>query len=232
MTAQGPVTVRDAQGNTVNGQTIAVYAPSTTMEMYKGLQTILGGSADRTINVKRYELNFAPGSTNYFCWGLCYGPQDGGSMPYWLSVDPVMMTPNTPFNGFSAYYRPEGTVGISTYRYVWFALDNPNDSTFVDIVFDTQTVGMAESRNELGVEIYPNPVTSGDITLTFNMAGDRSGLELVIYNVLGERAVVRPLDAVQDRLVIPDGVLRQGIWFVNVERSGKILLTKRLIVGR
>ncbi|MBL7964240.1 MAG: T9SS type A sorting domain-containing protein [Flavobacteriales bacterium] len=225
------VTVKDDDGNVVNGETLTIYDVPASFEMSLGLTTNLNGSSARVVNVKRYEMGYASGSQNYFCWGVCYLPEAAGNRPTWVSIDPVSMSPGTDFTGFHAYYRPVGTTGISGFRFVWYAVDDPTDTAYVDIVFDTQNVGMAD-RALLGaaLQAYPNPATGGEAFVTWAGARMPSGAEVVLYNSIGDR-MRRVRITTVDRLRLDVADLPAGVYFASVEAQGRSIASVRLAVA-
>ena len=230
------VQLTDADGNVVNGTTVYVtepFADNTTQTLESDLSTQNMSGATVTVNVKRYEVDVPHGTQNYFCWSLCYGVRDAGQTPLWISTDPLTMTAGQTVNGFHAYYLPVHVDGPATFRYVWYNVDNVNDSTYVDFVFNAQVVGINEvSAPVRNFTAYPNPSVGGDITLDYDLATAGAGTRLSIYNMLGERKLVRTIGAAQGRVVLNEGDLASGVWFAVLERNGRTLATKRLVIAR
>ena len=227
------VTLRDLDDNVVNGTTVIVYGNPSTVLMEEDITTELNGSVARTINVRRHELNVVTGSKNYFCWGLCYLPRLSGVTPTWVSGDPIAMNPQQQVNNFHAYYRPEGTTDYACFQYVWYDEASPNDSTWVNICFDTQTfTGVQEVSASASINAYPNPVVGGDVTFTYDAASVNGSVQLVLFNALGERSLVRSLTASNGRTTVPTSGLVPGVWFAALEQNGRMIATQRLVVGR
>jgi len=233
--AQTPsvVTLRDSDNNVVNGTTVIVYGNPSTLLVEKGIYTELNGAVAKTINVRRHELNVVPGSKNYFCWGLCYLPRLSGTTPTWVSGDPLAMAPQQVLNNFKAYYRPESTMDYACFQYVWYDEANPDDSTWVNICFDTQTfTGVQEVAASASLNAYPNPVVGGDVTFTYDASSVNGSVQLVLFNALGERSMVRSLATSNGRATLPTSGLTPGVWFAALEQNGRMIATQRLVVGR
>lgn len=234
--AQTPVvTLTNAEAEVVNGTVIQINAEvtDTTQLLGMGLYAENTSGTARTINVKRYELDVLHGTANYFCWDLCYGERNAGASPLWIGADPIPMAAGGTANGFHAYYKPKGVAGVSTFRYVWYDMDVPNDSTWVDFVFNvTEPAGIAEVSSVRGFSAYPNPVASGDVTFSYDLGQSAAGTRLSVYNMLGERKLVRELGAAQGQVVLRADQLGAGVWFAALERNGKPLATKRVVVVR
>ncbi|MGB3524885.1 MAG: T9SS type A sorting domain-containing protein [Flavobacteriales bacterium] len=230
-----PVTLTNADNEVVNGTTITITAEVGDMMQIlgDGLNAENTSGSFHVVNVKRYETDVPHGTGNYFCWDLCYGSRNAGAYPLWVGADPIPLQAGDISNGFHAYYEPKGTVGTASFRYVWYDMDSPNDSTWVDFVFNvTELVGIAEVSAVRGFTAFPNPSVAGNITFNYDLAKATSGTQLVVYNMLGERKVVKAIGAAQGTVVLNDGDLSSGVWFAVLERNGKPLATKRVVVVR
>jgi len=235
LAAQTPiVTLRDAGDNVVNGTTLIVYGNPTSVELEQDVTAELNASSARNINVRRHELNVVPGSKNYFCWGVCYIPRLSGQTPTWVSLDPISMVPQDTISNFHAYYRPSGTSAYCCFQYVWYDVSNPDDSTWVNICFDTQTfTGMQDlAVSGPSLNAYPNPVAGGaDVALEYQLA-DAGSAQVVVYNTLGTRAFVRSLTGNAGRALLPTTTLAPGVWFAALEQNGRMVATRRFVVTR
>lgn len=231
-----PVALLDADGNLMNGQTMHVVA-ELNGDPYQTLQQALTTrnitDQTRAINVKRYELDVLPGTQNYFCWTLCYDAVDAGDRDVWVAHQSVTLVPGEEFDGFYGDYLPNGITGTSSFRFVWFDVDT-EDSTSVDVVFTAlEPSGVEELVAVRGFSAYPNPSTEGSVTFDYDLApAAATGAQLALYNLLGERKLVKPLGAAQGRVQVTDGELDSGVWFAVLERDGKAMATKRVVVAR
>ncbi|MGB3869203.1 MAG: T9SS type A sorting domain-containing protein [Flavobacteriales bacterium] len=236
VTAQNsPVTLTNVDNEVVNGTTIYITAEvgDMTQILGKALNAENETGSSHLVNVKRYEVNVPHGTANYFCWDLCYNERNAGTSPLWIGADPIPMQPGEIANGFHAYHKPMGHTGTATFRYVWYDMNNENDSTWVDFEFDvTEQVGIAEVSVVRGFTAFPNPSVAGNITFNYDLATASAGTQLVVYNMLGERKVVKAIGAAQGTVVLNDGDLSSGVWFAVLERNGKPLATKRVVVMR
>ena len=230
------VTIKDASGALMNGTVITVSEPlsgDTAQTLGVPLAAENTSGSDRTINVKRYELDVPSGSGNYFCWASCYGEVPAGLRPTWIALESIYMENGESVNGFHSYYMPRGVVGGATFRYVWYDVDSPNDSTWVDFVFTvSEQVGIAEVADVRSFNVYPNPSTGGDITINYDLASATAGTQMEVYNLLGERKLIRPISAAQGKVTLGEGDLSNGVWFAVLKRNGKALATKRVIVTK
>lgn len=229
--AQGLVNITDEEGHTVNST--VVVAPCDFSTDTVSLLASLTGSTPLTVNVRRYEVWPVPGTNNFFCWGVCYLPVPVGTNPSWDSQHYVDMNPNATYNNFHAYHQAQGNTSTMRYRFVWYDTANPfgPDSSWVDIDF-CGLVGVSEIASLQPVLfVWPSPSEGRDLQLEY--VADRSGrTRLVLYNVLGG-AVKRAVAASgQGRANWSTADLEAGVYFATLERDGKALLTKRVIVTR
>lgn len=232
--AQGLVTIKDEDNNVVNGTLIHHPSlPSNTTDTVS-LPTTVNGSTMRTVNVRRYELWPVAGTKNFYCWGVCYLPANSGVNPTWVSQHPVDMNPGATYDNFHAYYQPQGQYGTARFRFVWYDMANPTgaDSSWVDIEFGGQ-VGIAENAgSNSSLTAWPMPALGQDIQLDYTL--DRAGVanQLVVYSILGEQVRRMTLSAAQGRVVLATTDLVSGVYFANIEREGRVLATRKLIVAR
>ena len=231
--AQDPiVTITDEEGNVVNEELVTYAGAAWEFRDTVSLFATMNSDADRTINLRRYELDVVEQSKNFYCWGVCYTAQFAGNIPVWESVNPVYgMQPNVTVDNFHAYYEPNGQAGSSLFRFVWFDVDNMDDSTWVDIQFDAP-VGLEENiGGVIGFEAYPNPALDAPMTVRFNLDPSVKGAQLVIYNTLGSKVLTQAVRGTSASVVLPQDQLQPGVYFANVEVAGKALLTRRLVIG-
>lgn len=234
------VTLHDTLGNVVNGTHIVHVAPvgpgpdvDPSYSIKRKIYTTLNGDVTKEVNIRRYELDVQAGTMNYFCWGVCYGPQTAGDMPTWLSLPQhaKVLSPGEEVGDFAGYHMPQGLSGNSTYRYVWYDVDAPNDSAWVDIEFQIGAVGIAE-RTSTTLTAFPNPSAGQDVQVSVANIGDPTGVNLVLYSILGERMRSLPVRGEGARILLATGSLPSGVYFAALERNGKAITTQRVVVTR
>lgn len=228
--AQGLLTAT-YYGVDVTNSMAGVTGPASIAEMEVDLAITLNGGTNRTVGLRRYETDVVPGTANYFCWAECYIPQPAGAIPVWTAPDSQLLTAGATFNGFHAYYRPNGQPGLSTFRYVWYALDDPTDTVYVDIPFQADVVGVDElDGRDVRFSMLPNPVSGGDVTFTFDAPVAKGG-HVVLRNALGALHLSLPVLPGQRSMVVPVDRLGNGIWFASFAQNGREVATRRLVVS-
>lgn len=231
-----PVILTDANGTVVNGTTLHITEAlngDLGQIMAQALTSTNSSGSQRTVNVKRYEMDVLPNTQNYFCWSMCYDAVTAGDREFWVSPHPKLLGGGEVFSGFYGDYMPMNILGASTFRFVWYDVDNTSDSTWVDLVYTaSEQVGIAEVAAVRGFTAFPNPSVAGNVTFNYDLATASVGTQLVVYNMLGERKMVKAIGAAQGTVVLNDGDLSSGVWFAVLERNGKPLATKRVVVLR
>lgn len=229
------ITLRDHDHAVVNGTTVTYSGMANEPVMEVHLEATLNSGADRVINVKRYEMGVQPGTQNYFCWGICYGPQDAGALPFWASLNQhsLVMQEGVTLTNFGAYHSPNGVEGASTYRFVWYDTTNPNDSVWADIVFQSMPVGVEELGARVRtMNVYPNPSLGNNVEFQIELAEGLGSTALVVYDMLGARVSTTRLNATNSRTVLPVSGMAAGVYFASVEQNGTALATRRFVVTR
>lgn len=225
------ITLTDVDGNDVTNSSIDHWEvnSSNPFTMVIHLEAELVGGGNRTVNVKRYEMGVTAGTQNYFCWNLCYLPRNAGQTPLWIGGDSQPMTPGVPFTGFGGYHIPNGNFSLSSYRYVWYDVANPNDSAFVDLSFES-AVGIGESMALGEFSIVPNPANASTM-VNFSLAnGNADGI--VVHNALGGQVMKASVAAAQRSAQLSTASLPEGVYFVSLTGQGRTLRTQRLVVSR
>jgi hypothetical protein len=232
--AQDIITLRDEDNNVVNGTLVTHHGMADESVLEQDITATLVTGPTRNVNVRRYELDVQAGTQNYFCWGVCYGPQDAGALPVWQSLPQhsLNMEAGTTLTNFHGYHAPMGMEGSSTYRYVWFDVANPDDSAWVDIEFHVMAVGIEEQVSGVrSMAVFPNPSLGNDVEFTIDMTGTAQNTSLVVYNMLGERVHSTALRATQTRSTLATAGLSSGVYFATVERNGSALATRRFVIA-
>ncbi|MEN8927309.1 MAG: hypothetical protein ABF240_00420, partial [Flavobacteriales bacterium] len=146
----------------INGQTLTV-VDTIENDVLQDIQLDIDATSKYTastnIKVKKIEMtSTAPLSENAICWGVCTPNVVWGSSPTVLSPQiPMSLNQKITFNG---HYYPKLQEGISTFKYVWFDVNNIIDSTFIIVNYDMRNpnaVSVKEISKETSINVYPNP---------------------------------------------------------------------------
>jgi hypothetical protein len=132
-----------------------------------------------TVGAKRKVITPVAGSTNFFCWDVCYLEQIDSS-----SGELTIGGNDTLYN-FYGHYAGQGNIGLCVIEYCFFDIDYPVDSVCYRASYYGGVTGIEtlETAKE-GAVLYPNP-SQGQATLTYKTqnAGNYS---LVLVDVMGQ----------------------------------------------
>lgn len=227
------ITLTDGDGATVNGTLVThVGSASSSVDEVDILATLVSGPI-REVNMRRYEMDVEPLTQNYFCWGLCYGPQDAGALPVWNSLPQhsLDLEAGVAVANFHAYHVPQGVEGSSIYRYVWFDVANHDDSVWVDIEFQSMGVGIEENAVQAGLTVFPSPSKGADVQFDVVLPSAVGASTLVIHNSLGERIRTTTLRTGQPIARLSTEGLTPGMYFASIDVQGRSLVTRRFVVS-
>jgi hypothetical protein len=183
----------------------------------------------KEVKVKKLinEGDTLPLTMNYFCWGVCYGPTT------YVSPFPQTIQAGAVNDQFYGDYNPQSIPGKSTITYVFFDMNNVNDSVAVTVEFNASP---ATADNELPSEIcissaYPNPAIN-TVCLDYNLPGAFNKASVVISNILGAQVKEVVLYNNSGKVQIPVSDLENGIYFYSVVADNQLVVTRKFVVKR
>lgn len=183
-------------------------------------------SSDQNILVEKEVVENLEGTINYFCWGLCYGPETI------ISPNPVTLAGNSVSDesalSFHAMFD-EGVYGYVVVRYYAYDERHPDERISIIVKFHKSGVGVDDNTRlmEMG-SAYPNPASS---TVKFNYSIDGS-LTAVVYNIVGQEVMRQDLNANSGQLTFPVADLNDGIYFCTMLVDGNAWKTQKFVVKK
>lgn len=231
--SQDFISLTNEDGDVVNGTTVVFEGlANSSVDVVHLVATLLAGPT-REVNVRRYELDVEPYTQNYFCWGLCYAPQDAGAIPAWSSMPEhsLDLEAGVGVSNFGAYHMPLGVEGSSTYRFVWYDVASPTDTVWADIRFQSTAVGIMEHGNDARLMIFPNPSKGADVQFDVELTNATGAATLVIHNTLGERVRTSTLRTGQPVARLSTEGFAPGLYFASIDVQGRTLVTQRFVVS-
>lgn len=214
-------------------------APGTTVQVMgdptdpyiQAKATVKNNSAD-TIEVKvKKHINAGdtlPNTMNVFCWGLCFPPNTYVS-PFSILIGPDQVNDSS----FYGDYFPNGVIGISRISYIFFDVNNVNDSVWFVVEYNASPSFVAEdllARITLS-DAYPNPAVAA-VNFDYMLPEDTRKSTIIISNILGARVKEVPLASITGIISIPVGDLVNGIYFYTLCVNDQLLLTRKFVVNR
>ncbi|HRH37839.1 MAG TPA: T9SS type A sorting domain-containing protein [Flavobacteriales bacterium] len=229
------VNLTDEGGNTVNNTTMVLFGSVDDVELSANITATKNGNTSANVNVRRYEITVVPSTQNFFCWGVCYDYFNAGDYPLFPGTSDAIlhMEPGQSLSNFHGYHRSAGHTGVSTYRYVWFNIANPTDTAWVDLQFVITPVGVEEiTAVQPKLDVFPTPAIAQDVQVDYVLDRSTAGAKLVVYTMLGE-TMGKPMNiGSQGRVILRTAEWTSGIYFANIERDGRIIASRRIVIAR
>ncbi len=222
--------LQDTNGVAITaGSTIYCLGDPTSPVMTCKIHITNNAAEAKDVKVKKLinEGDTLPLTMNYFCWGVCYGP-----MTY-VSPFPQTIQPGAVNDQFYGDYNPQAVPGKSTITYVFFDMNNVNDSVAVTVEFNASPAAIVDNPLA-GVSVsvaYPNPAINY-VYLDYNLPLSVNRASIVISNILGAQVKEVVLDNHSGKVQIPVSDLVNGIYFYSVVAGEQMLITRKFVVKR
>jgi hypothetical protein len=207
--------------------TLAEIGPSGELEVAWAMQNI--SSSSLTVRCRREVLSAVAGSTNYFCWGVCFQESTDVS-PVGAAVP---MNANVINNSFYGHYKPNGNAGQSTIRYCFFNMDNPNDEVCHTVNFCADVaciVGVEEHGKPEISALSPNPANAMT-SFSYSLPKGATDARVMIYSLTG--AIIR-----NESLISREGMIMMnatdfanGVYFVTVVADGVASQMQKMVIS-
>jgi hypothetical protein len=191
-----------------------VYGTYDQFELISEMEVFNNKSIDMDVKVKRIEGSLVAGMDNAICWEQCYLPS--------VSISPTSLTipAGGSVNNFSGHVYPNQLGGDLDIYYVFFDVNNPNDSVMLHVYY--KVYGLSVGEEERSFKMYPNP-TSGVINVELTLPSSELPM---VYTALG-RVVKTQWTRISDTMLRADlRTLPKGIYFVKFGTS-----TERIVLN-
>jgi hypothetical protein len=179
------------------------------------------------VKAKKIENYLIPETQNMFCWaGLCYSP-DTYVSPLFDTIFPGQITLPGEFAG---HYLPMSNPGQSSVSYVFFDMNNPNDSVMVTVLYDATLTGIAMkdlSPDNIS-DPYPNPANQ---YVRFDyQVNDPAMAQLKVYSLIGTLVNEVSFSSDEGTLQLATRDLKDGFYFYVLSSGSQQLKTGRFVV--
>lgn len=184
--------------------------------------------ADLTLNVKRYIITPLAGSQDQVCFGIaCYNTPNN----YWVGPTPEVIADADTNKSFFSYFFPNGNAGVMVARVVFFNVNNPSDTAYIDINYTAEPLGINEEVSAPTVGgAYPNPAK--DVTFfDYDLNSATTGT-IKIYDMTGSLAKEVPLIENSGKIKVQLDDLKAGVYFYHFIANNKTIATRRLVVTK
>jgi hypothetical protein len=180
------------------------------------------------VKVKRTPISVVSGSSNSFCWDVCYTSITSESR------HSVTMVPDSVYTNFYADFLPNGNIGLSSIKYCFFDEDVTADSICVIAYFNASATGIESAILPAGnyiTDVFPNP-SNGTSQLIYSVKKDAANSKIEIHNILGSLVKVIDLKEKNGSVKLPMEDVGSGIYFCSLVVDNKTISTKKLVVSK
>jgi hypothetical protein len=190
------------------------------------VKNISAAALDVKVKKVIHEGDTLPGTMNYFCWGLCFTPFT------YTSPNSLNIQPGQTLEDFYGDYNPFNVIGISHITYVFFDMNNVNDSVAITVEFNASPASILDPAAGVKFsEAYPNPAISV-VNIDYTLSSSISRAAVVISNMLGCRVKEIPLTESAGKIQLPVYDLVNGIYFYSLVGDDRVILTRKFIVEK
>ena len=183
-------------------------------------------SNDLNIIVEKEEDETLEGTSNFFCWGSCFGPD------VMVSPNPVTLAGNSVTGdqdlSFHVMYD-EDVYGYVVVRYYAYDERHPDERISIVVKFHKSGVGVNENSRPMTMsQAYPNPASS---MVNFDYSFD-GNLTAVVYNIMGQEVLRQDLNANDGQMSLSVADLQDGLYFCAMMVNGRTWTTEKFIVKK
>jgi hypothetical protein len=219
------LSISDINSNDVTGDTVYVNASVSETEIIEDFHVTNNSSNTLEVKAKKTEISLVSGSTNLFCWVLCFTPSTYVSTQF-LSMSPGYTTSGG--ENLSVHYQPGGNVGTSIIAYTVFDKNNPNDSAIVYVVWDI-TTGIDDQNMASSYSTpYPNPANQY-VNINYNTLTN-SNVEFTLHNIVGKKVVNEQLSSQNGLYKLNTSSFSEGVYFYSIRENSKVVKTGKLTI--
>ena len=180
------------------------------------------GSVGMHVKCARENIEIVPGTSNSFCWGLCYPPTSD------TSAVSVIIDAGGIYDEFSGDYYPDGNEGESTVKYTYFNEEDLSDKISVVVKYST-TVGVDDPANFKLSAAYPNPASSF-VKFDYDFQEISANSKVMIYDLLGSTVKEISINNSLGSLKVNTSDLKDGIYFYSLVVNNEPTKTQKLII--
>jgi hypothetical protein len=222
--------ITDTNGVVLNPGATIQFLGDPADEVIKAVIYLKNNSdAAKDVKVKKVinQGDTLPGTNNTFCFGgLCFPPTTYLSPSY-------SMGPGEVYKGFYGDYNPQTVPGISRIMYVFFDVNNTNDSVAVTVEYNASPASVNDDLAALVKfsDAYPNPATDV-VSVEYMIPGTVKKASIAITNMLGSKIREVNLEDLSGKSRIPVSDLMNGIYFYSLVADHQLVLTKKFVVKR
>jgi hypothetical protein len=218
------LSLSDSQGLIPNNSTVTPHGTATEDEIVAYAFVTNNSAVAIPVMVKKVEVHITNGTTNTFCWGLCYPPN------IYISEEAITIAPgSTNTTDFSGHLAPNGISGYDIIRYVFYNENDAADSVCMNVHFAHFPVAVKSlTTTPVLSSAFPNPA-NGTFSLDYQLPRDARG-SVVVRDLKG--SVVKEL-LIRDaagKATLNTSDLADGVYFYSLEANGISSRVQKVII--
>ena len=219
--------IKDKTGVDKTGQTIDHICTPGEGFVSLGMDVFNVSDSRKSVKVRKHELSLVEGSEISICWQSCYPPF------VFETPDPIQIEPGTFSPNFTGDITYGSTQGTTTVKFVFFDINNPNDSSFIVINFIIGTLGLQDGPITLSnlPNAYPNPATSS-VYFDYSLPTYAGNAQIRINNLLGTTVREISLEKNEGKAQLDVSSLKNGIYFYSLMINNSATITRKFVVKR
>ena len=180
-----------------------------------------------SVKARREMVVEVPGSSNYFCWGVCYDSTTTvGLVPQTIQANDTNFT-------FYAHYRPLGNTGTTGIKYVFYLANNSFNLVSQTVAFCVEsdcTIGVNE-QEQIGGMFWngANPF-EGLGALNYQLpAGSSKGL-LKLMNVSGQIIKEINLNNNMGQVFFSSSDFASGMYIFQLSDASGVVQSHKILI--
>ena len=181
---------------------------------------------------EKVENNTVANSSNYFCFGLCYGSDIYVSNPYELGAGD--------YDIYSMHYGPDVVNGYEytdilgqeqSMTYYLYPANDPDNKFVINVIFKYSLDGVEENSI---VKTFSNayPVPARDVVnFDYDFASDVNA-EIAVYNMMGQEVLRNTVNGMSGKASVNVNNLADGVYFYSLIVNGKTEKSSKFVVNK
>lgn len=182
-------------------------------------------SGNLNVVVEKEVMENLESTMNWFCWGMCFGPDTYVSTSGLLVEANSLNTDDLTFH----VMFEEPVFGYVVMKYYAYDERNPDEKVSIIVKFHRSGNGVIDNSRPMEMSrAYPNPASS---MVHFNYSCE-GNLTAVVYNLLGQEVTRQELNANSGQMSISVADLQDGIYFCTMKVNGRAVATEKFVVKK
>ena len=210
----------------VSGSTISINGDTGTIITQK-IKIFNNSSSSKTVKVKKVIIDTLTGTENDFCFGgECQMPS------IYLSSMSAIIAVGEVDSSFEGGYRSHSVAGTSIVSYVFFDVNNPLDSVYVNIAYTANIPSGITNNLFKQIDfpvVYPNPARNY-ANFSWSIPNSFKNARIVIRDLVGAVVIEKNINSAIGKVSVDVSELRNGVYFYSLLMNESPYITRKLIV--